>query len=146
MKKIQVCAILPNGIRFACQKDCSACCQLSGGYVYLTDSEARAVAAYLDTSYDEFLHYFTREIDGVLALQDGEDDACVFLENGSCLIYEVRPLQCRMFPFWPENLKDAQSWQGVMEICPGIGKGRRYSVEEIEDMLRTQIKSDESDS
>lgn len=68
------------------------------------------------------------------------------MENDSCLIYDVRPYQCRMFPFWPENLQDVESWQAVKEICQGIGRGRFHSVDAIGEMLARQSKSDKSDS
>lgn len=29
----------------------------------------------------------------------GEDHACVFLENGRCRVYEARPRTCRLYPF-----------------------------------------------
>eukprot|EP00613_Pedinella_sp_CCMP2098_P066871 CAMPEP_0171980084 /NCGR_PEP_ID=MMETSP0993-20121228/259757_1 /TAXON_ID=483369 /ORGANISM="non described non described, Strain CCMP2098" /LENGTH=393 /DNA_ID=CAMNT_0012632261 /DNA_START=51 /DNA_END=1232 /DNA_ORIENTATION=- len=36
---------------------------------------------------------------------------CVFLDPlGKCSIYEVRPLQCRTYPFWPSLLEDAEAW------------------------------------
>ncbi len=119
-----------SGVRFECQPECSACCRISGGYVYLTEEEARKIARFLQIGHEEFLNTFTREIDHKPALCDGEDEACIFLE--------VRPLQCRTFPFWPENLNNESSWQAVKEMCPGIGHGRWYSPEEIRKILDLQ--------
>lgn len=38
--------------------------------------------------------------------------SCVFLgDDGKlCTIYEARPVQCRVYPFWPRIMKSAQSW------------------------------------
>jgi Fe-S-cluster containining protein len=30
--------------------------------------------------------------------------ACVFLENHQCLLHDVKPEQCRTFPFWNEYI------------------------------------------
>ena len=45
-------------------------------------------------------------------------------------------MQCRTWPFWPENL-DRATWHGpVRKHCPGAGKGRLYSRAEIEELAR----------
>lgn len=123
------------GIRFECQAECAQCCQLSNGYVFLTEEEAAKIAEDLNISEHEFLQHFTRIIDNQLCLVDGEDDHCVFLEDYKCSIYKVRPMQCRTYPFWPENLKSKSRWQLIKNECPGIGKGRIYSAREIEDIV-----------
>jgi len=49
-----------------------------------------------------------------------------------CMIYRVRPSQCRTWPFWPENLTNPNAWNKAAQKCPGINRGRLYSFEEIE--------------
>jgi len=49
-----------------------------------------------------------------------------------CMIYPVRPSQCRMWPFWPSNLANPAAWNETAQKCPGINHGRLYSCEEIE--------------
>jgi Fe-S-cluster containining protein len=127
-----------NEIKFECQPDCANCCKFSNGFVFLNDEEASRIAEDLKISEDEFLQYFTRIIDNQLYLADGEDEHCVFLENYKCNIYDVRPLQCRTYPFWPENLKSKSRWQLTKDECPGIGKGRNYSAEEIDKILKEE--------
>lgn len=124
----------PN-IRFECLKDCSRCCELSGGFVFLTDEEAAAIAAHLDAPPDLFLEWFTRDVDGRLALVDGPDENCVFLEDGVCSVYAVRPKQCRTYPFWPENMRTPAHWKLTTEMCPGLGKGRQFSAHEIKEII-----------
>lgn len=123
-------------INFECQPDCSNCCKLSNGYVFLTETEAMYIANYLEISEKEFLQHFTRIIDEQLCLVDGENEHCVFLENHRCNIYDIRPIQCQTYPFWPENLKSKSRWQITQDECPGIGKGRHYSDREIDLSLR----------
>jgi len=41
-----------------------------------------------------------------------KDDGCIFLNPiGQCSIYDVRPIQCRTYPFWPSILKNKQTWE-----------------------------------
>ncbi len=122
-------------VRFECVRDCSACCELSGGFVFLTEEEAETIASYLNLETNLFLQLFTIETEGQLILRDGENEHCVFLEEGVCMIYEVRPRQCRTYPFWPENMKTKAHWNLTKTICPGIGQGRLFSKEEIAAIL-----------
>jgi len=126
-------------IKFQCQPDCANCCKLSNGFVFLTDAEASDIAENLGISENEFLQYFTRIVNEQLCLVDGENEHCVFLEDHKCNIYEVRPLQCRTYPFWPENLKSKSRWELTKEECPGIGKGRIYSAKEIDKILEKEF-------
>jgi Fe-S-cluster containining protein len=56
----------------------------------------------------------------------------VFLEGGKCSIYEVRPTQCRTYPFWPAIVRAPQTWAKEGEQCPGIGKGEVVDANEID--------------
>jgi Fe-S-cluster containining protein len=56
-------------------------------------------------------------------------------DNG-CKIYDVRPSQCRTFPFWKSNLESMAEWEKLKRTCPGIDKGKLYSLEDIEDNLK----------
>ena len=127
-------------IKFECQPDCANCCKLSNGFVFLTDEEALMISENLGISEDDFLQHFTRIVDDQLCLVDGEDEHCVFLEDHKCNIYDVRPLQCRTYPFWPENLKSKSRWQLTKDECPGIGKGKNYTAEEIDKNLKEESK------
>ncbi len=123
-------------VRFECQADCSNCCTLSDGFVYLTEDEALQISEYLDVSETMFLEWFTRLIDEQLCLVDGENEACVFLDEGKCNIYPVRPEQCRTYPFWLENLKSRLRWKHTAGDCPGIGKGKVYTGKDITNILK----------
>lgn len=63
---------------------------------------------------------------------------CCFLINNKCTIYEARPLQCRTWPFWPENMKQTTWKKEIKPYCPGIGKGKFFSNSEISDYLIKQ--------
>ncbi len=127
--------VVPNGMRFRCLPHCAACCQLSGGYVFLKESEVQAIANFLGCGVQEFETYFVRHVDDRIALVDGVNEECVFLEDNRCSIYEVRPEQCRSFPFWKESFQSKQAWERTQQLCPGIGQGRYFSLKQIEQLL-----------
>lgn len=45
---------------------------------------------------------------------------CVFLKEKRCTIYQVRPKQCRTFPWWPQTLKSQEDWIAASKQCEGI--------------------------
>jgi uncharacterized protein len=125
-----------DGLRFQCQGE-GRCCVTRGryGYVYLSFSDRRRLAAHFNMSTTEFTAKFTKKTDGLYELKyTGKD--CPFLRNNRCAVYAARPWQCRTWPFWPENM-DRNIWeQEIAARCPGVGKGKLYSAEEIEEVLR----------
>jgi hypothetical protein len=64
----------------------------------------------------------------VLAL-NGPD--CPFLRGTRCAVYPVRPIQCRTFPFWRENLRSHEEWERLSQFCPGIDAGEHHDLEAI---------------
>ena len=123
-----------KGLRFECT-GCGACCKTHGdyAYVYLNDKDQTAAASLLKLKLVDFLNAHCRtDANGNVHLTMVEGN-CNFLDGEDrCRIYAVRPMQCRTWPFWTENLIE-EEWNGpVTQCCPGIGKGRLYSKEEIE--------------
>jgi Fe-S-cluster containining protein len=125
-----------KGLCFECQKECSGCCGGSPGYVFIDDEEIERISKVLNISVDHFLLNYTKKVGKRVSLIDLEHDNwnCVMLKEGRCTIYNDRPLQCRTYPFWPQNLGSRDIWEEEKEHCPGIDKGRRFSAEEIEDI------------
>lgn len=126
-----------NGLQFSCT-GCGECCRLPGGRVELTLPEALSIAAYLNLSLYDFLEQYCITDHGNLKLKDDEKQHCIFLQEDQCRVYGVRPLQCRSFPFWPENLKSRYRWNQLKSFCPGINEGENHSFEEIEFIRRAQ--------
>jgi Fe-S-cluster containining protein len=123
-----------GGIRFECQ-GCGACCLTHGehAYVYLNDRDAGRIAEHLDLERIEFLSLFCEHQEGEWSYLRNDQVDCPLLDAaGRCRAYPVRPMQCVTWPFWTENLEERATWEGpISEVCPGIGKGRIYSREEI---------------
>lgn len=109
-----------GGIRFECQGT-GRCCVSRGRH--------------LRVSTLAFTKKYCSKTDGFFHLKQVQGP-CEFLKGTSCGAYEARPAQCRTWPFWPENM-NARVWtQEVKAFCPGVGKGRLYTAEEIQAILR----------
>ena len=125
-----------DGLRFQCQGEGRCCVSRENyGYVYLSFNDRRRLAAHFGLSTTAFTEKYTESEDGFYQLKY-EDKDCPFLKDQRCEVYTARPWQCRTWPFWPENM-DSDVWEReVAAYCPGVGKGRLYTAEEIEDILK----------
>ncbi len=116
---------------FECQRGCLECCTQTGE-VYLTEDDAQRIAAHLGQTTEHFLTTLCEtDANGDLRLTTPADKACHFLFEGGCSIHEVKPLQCRAFPFWPENVTGRRVWEKVGKVCPGIGVGPVLPIEDV---------------
>ena len=133
-----------KGIRFECQGS-GQCCLSRGeyGYVFLTREDRKRMADHLGLPLRDFTKKYCDKTMGVYHLKEDADRLeCTFLKGKKCGIYQARPTQCRTWPFWPEVM-NAKTWNKEVKIfCPGIGKGKLYSAEEIEKNLNEQKRSE----
>jgi len=129
------------GLRFKCIS-CGECCRLPGGEVEITPEEAHNIAQYLRLELSVFISRFCYETETGFRLIDNRQGYCIFLEEDGCGIYLARPLQCRTFPFWPENLKSASRWKELGAYCPGIDTGNFYSFNQIREISWRQKNRD----
>ncbi len=127
-----------SGLRFECA-GCGGCCAgPQSGYIWITADEIEKLAAFLDLTAEQVRQkYLTLVGRRCTIIEDKNNKDCIFLKtnpNGKrgCSIYPVRPNQCRTWPFWAENLSGPLDWELAGRKCPGIDKGRLYSLEEIE--------------
>lgn len=125
-----------QGVRFECQGSGNCCTSRDDyGYVFLTLQDRRRLAAHLGIPTAVLTkQYCEKTPEEEYHLRHPELDCC-FLEEKRCSVYEARPTQCRTWPFWPENMPPKVWKKEIVSSCPGIGKGRLYTAEEIERML-----------
>ncbi len=127
---------LATGVRFECQGS-GKCCTSRGsyGYVYLSLSDRRRLAAHLGLRTGTFTRRHCEKTEGLFHLKGPERD-CRFLEERRCQVYQARPMQCRAWPFWSENL-DPEIWRReVAPFCAGVGQGAVHAPEIIEALAR----------
>ncbi len=135
-----------KGLSFTCTQ-CGNCCTGGPGYVWISKIEIERFAAHLKMDRTDFLKKYCRLLGNRWSLKEnknirGEYD-CVFLETIQikedgrikdkrvCTAYEVRPLQCRTWPFWDGLLSTPKSWDNAANGCPGMNKGKKYTLKQI---------------
>jgi len=131
-----------DGLNFSCKR-CSTCCRFEAGFVFLSKKDVSHLAAALDMNYNDFIMTHCRWIPGndgkkLLSLQEKPNYDCIFWSSGEtegCSLYEKRPLQCRLFPFWESIVKTKSSWDMTARDCPGMNQGTLHSENSIEKML-----------
>jgi Fe-S-cluster containining protein len=127
------------GLHFECQQ-CGNCCSGVPGYVWVNDEEALAIAAFLKMPIEAFAKKYLRKVGKKVSLIELPNYDCVFLtrsEKGiGCSIYPVRPEQCRTWPFWHYNLESPDDYIENTKRCPGINRGRLFTLQEIEEKLK----------
>jgi uncharacterized protein len=129
-----------DGLSFECQQ-CGRCCSGPGeGYIWTTQPEIELIAGHLMMTEEDLHHKYLRKVAlRTTIIEHAISKDCIFLlrmgDRKQCLIYPVRPSQCRTWPFWPENLSDLYSWNVAAGRCPGINRGRHFTRKEIDNIM-----------
>lgn len=118
-----------KGLMFGCTR-CGSCCTGEPGIVYITEKEAVLIADFMSIPLDVLTERMLDSFKNGYTAREAENGRCIFYENG-CVIYPVRPVQCVTFPFWFQNMRSVAAWEEARVRCPGIGRGRLFSREEI---------------
>lgn len=106
----------------ACQTCEGRCCIGESGYIWVSPEEIKAIAEKLSLKKEDFINTYLQKIRYRFTIKEVAYEngfGCVFFDRTKrmCTIYEVRPKQCRTFPFWDyfkENIDE------VVAECPGI--------------------------
>lgn len=114
-----------SSVAFACTA-CGKCCKSRNTRVFVNPSEIEELARCKSVSVPEFMQQFTHTLKdstgrSLVTLKGHESKPqCVFLEGKTCSVYDVRPTQCRTYPFWPQHLVGAAEWRAEASNCEGI--------------------------
>jgi Fe-S-cluster containining protein len=122
-----------NGLKFECTK-CGHCCTGGPGFVWVRVEEMHRIAEFLGMRFRDFVQKYVRKVGERYSLIEKPNNDCIFFDSG-CTIYPARPIQCRTFPFWKENVKNPGAWNFTAKSCEGINQGRLFSEEEIDALL-----------
>ncbi len=137
-----------GGLHFECVQ-CGRCCSGPGeGYIWVTKPEIQIIADFLKISVGQVRKEYLKRVGlrTTIIEHPGTKD-CILLNHGlrrlhgeqkRCLIYPVRPSQCRAWPFWSDNLADPNAWNKAAQKCPGINHGRLYTYDEKEKIKRNK--------
>lgn len=123
-----------RGLHFGCQR-CGTCCTGAPGTIYVGSDEIGPIADQLNISNGQCITKYLFPYKDSFSIREDAQGRCLFFED-ECAIYSVRPFQCRSFPFWFDNVRSELRWAKIQRQCPGIGKGRWYSKEEIMALAR----------
>ena len=142
MKEVPMHCFYEKGLAFTCVPGCNYCCSCEPGYVFLSQEDLQRLCAYTSMDEDRFIRTYCRLVDmgsfSMVSLLEKENYDCIFLTKQGCSVYEARPRQCRTYPFWRSVMENEESWEAEKASCPGIGQGKVYRKEEIDEILRRQ--------
>ena len=131
-----------DGVYFTC-KECGSCCGGETGFIWLSETEKSSIADFLTITKEELEERYLRYVHekwSIKELSREQNFDCVFLKDGRCSIYPVRPSQCREFPFWESMLYDKEEWVFYADRCPGMNSGRHYTLKEIQNIIEEHKK------
>ena len=104
---------------FKC-KMCGKCCYGKGG-IKVSNSEIERISEFLNMTRESFKSKFCEFRNGHLTIKAGDDGFCAFFDREkTCLVHEVKPEICFLWPFYEANLNDEFNWQLAKDACPGI--------------------------
>jgi Fe-S-cluster containining protein len=123
------------GLRFSCT-GCGACCTGAPGHVWVNKEEIQAMAAAVGLEVAKFEKQYVRQVGIRKSLRELPNGDCIFFDNlkRNCRVYEVRPRQCRTWPFWASNLRSPQAWQEMARQCPGADQGPLIPLGKIQSL------------
>jgi Fe-S-cluster containining protein len=121
-----------EGLRFTCS-ECGDCCTGAPGFVWVNKAEIEALAKQLEMDVVQFRRRYVRAVGIRKSLTELANGDCIFFDSHRrrCKVYDVRPRQCRTWPFWRSNLRSREAWEATCQACPGSGRGKLYRGDQI---------------
>ncbi|MFI0435872.1 MAG: YkgJ family cysteine cluster protein [Parachlamydiaceae bacterium] len=110
-----------KGLHFNCTQ-CGKCCTGAPGYIWASEEEILRMAEFLSLSPRDFKRLYMKKVEQRWTLIERKSQLhnCIFYQEKKCRIYAARPLQCRTYPFWQENLLSEANWKSTAKECEGI--------------------------
>jgi len=129
---------LHQKLRFKCRRCAVFCCRLGGPWLTEKDIERIKQAGYDAKDFLESV--LNNEFKGLPIMRDSvknkEDGSCVFLKfkaeknRYECLIYDFRPILCRLYPFDFEKIGPNSIVLKLIPCCRGLNNPDGEPVDE----------------
>lgn len=108
----------------ACEECGGKCCVGESGYIFASLNEIQNVAGFLNVDFEQCLEKYIKKVGYKFSFIEktyNNGYACIFFDENKkqCSIYEVRPKQCRDFPFWKIFLEQEQL-EYLKKECMGV--------------------------
>jgi hypothetical protein len=120
----------PVALRFRCVK-CGICCgdtKEKTRHILILSKEAERIAlATLQPISGFAVRVEDKAPYGYEMKRTAENGRCVFLEKNRCIIYPMRPLICRFYPFELRIATNQEHEFLYTDECLGIGRGKMLS-------------------
>lgn len=105
-----------------CESCGAKCCIGESGYIYVDEERIKILQEYFSLSLEEVQEKFLIKVGARFSFKEKPYEkgwACIFFdeEKKNCSIYEIRPEQCRTFPFWPYFKKN---FEELEQECIGV--------------------------
>lgn len=99
------------------------------------------MAQFLKLPVHKFMQKYIRRVGSRYSLIESKTTFdCVFLKDKKCEVYAARPIQCRTYPWWPQNLSSKEAWNKTAQACEGIDdQAELVQLKTIEEQKRIQI-------
>jgi Fe-S-cluster containining protein len=133
----------PKHISYECEK-CALCCsdtENKSRAILLLKSETNRISEKSSLSLYEFAERIEGSDPYVYCMKKTKDQKCIFLQNSSCSIYQIRPLICKFYPFQLKNPRTNEYIFEYTQECPGIGKGPQLKKAFFEQLFKDFIES-----
>ena len=103
-------------------KMCGECCHGVGG-IFMEVEEQKRIAEFLSLKLVNFLTGHTEKRNGRIYAGVGSDNFCIFFKKENwCTIHSVKPARCGLWPFFPANVADRETWDLAKLACRGINR------------------------
>jgi Fe-S-cluster containining protein len=105
---------------------CGVCCYGKGG-IFLQRGEITEISLYLQLTPDAFVEQYCEMRNDRLYIGTDASGWCRFyVAHKGCTIHPVKPEPCRLWPFFPANVNDKDTWKDAQDACPGINPDCRF--------------------
>ncbi len=109
--------------------------------MFLTEDDVIRIARHLGIDAAEFEAKYVHRTARSLRLRKPSDRQCLFHRENRCSIHAVKPVQCRVFPFWPEIIESEAAWNETAGRCPGMNRGPLIQIEKAREISQEMLRA-----